>query len=271
MYNINQFKPALYMLLLVGILGFALAAESPGVWVLGTGGILLNAWLVKTGRFVPLPRLLANVITIGSMLFIAREAFLPNVTPVMVIGKFLVLLQLIKIWEQRANRDYAQLLILSLLLMVAASINTASLLFGVLLVIYLFLSLYCCLLFHLKVETDAARAAFALPEEKISPVRLRQDQRFLTRSMRRLTGIVSAAAIAMAVLVFLFFPRGTGANMLAPMQFRASQALTGFSDNVNLDQVARITQNNQEVAFAYVEKNGVKWGGNGETLMLRGV
>jgi hypothetical protein len=32
----------------------------------------------------------------------------------MIIGKFLVLLQLIKLWEQRANRDYAQLLVLSL-------------------------------------------------------------------------------------------------------------------------------------------------------------
>ena len=33
---------------------------------------------------------------------------------VMVIGQFLVLLHLVKLWEQRANRDYAQLLILSL-------------------------------------------------------------------------------------------------------------------------------------------------------------
>ena len=68
MYRISQFKPALYILLLVGILGFALASESAGVWVLGTGGILLNAWLVKTGRFIPTPRLLANVVTIAAML-----------------------------------------------------------------------------------------------------------------------------------------------------------------------------------------------------------
>src|SRR5688572_26090406 len=110
MYDIRQFKPALYVLLLVGMVGFSLAAESPGVWVLGTAGILLNGWLVATGRFIPMPRLLANVVTIGATLFIAREALAPNVTAVMVIGKFLVLLQLIKLWEQRANRDYAQLL-----------------------------------------------------------------------------------------------------------------------------------------------------------------
>src|SRR5215217_1435738 len=271
MYNISQFKPTLYFVVLLGITGFALAAEAPGIWVLGCGGVLLNAWLVRTGRFRPLPRLAANLLTIAAMLYVARELTGAGMTAVLVIGQFLVLLQLVKLWEQRANRDYGQLLVLSLLLMVAASINTASLAFGLLLVGYLFLSLYCCLLFHLKVETDAAKAAFALPEEKISPGRLRQDQRFLSRSMRRLTGIVSAAAIATAVIVFLFFPRGTGANMLAPMQFRAGQALTGFSDNVNLDQVARITQNNQEVAFVHVWKNEEKWGGRGETLLLRGV
>ena len=60
-------------------------------------------------------------------------------------------------WEQRANRDYAQLLVLSLLLMVAAAISTGSLVFGLLFVGYLLTSLYCCLLFHLKVETDDAR------------------------------------------------------------------------------------------------------------------
>ena len=270
MYDIRQFKPALYVLLLVGMVGFSLAAESAGVWVLGTAGILLNGWLVATGRFIPMPRLLANVVTIGATLFIAREALGPNVTAVMVIGKFLVLLQLIKLWEQRANRDYAQLLILSLLLMVAASINTASLLFGVLLVLYLFLSLYCCLLFHLKVESDSARAAFAVPEDKLSPTTLRQDQTYLSRSMRRLTIFVSFIAIAMAVVVFVLFPRGAGAGMFGPLQFRPSQALTGFSDSVSFQQLAKITQSTEEVARVSLIKNGRPVQGT-ETLLLRGV
>src|SRR5205807_8687621 len=120
-------------------------------------------------------------------------------TPILVIGEFLVMLQMVKLYEQRANRDYAQLLVLSLLLIVAASINTASLLFGILLIIYLFLSLYCCLLFHLKVETDHAKAAIAISEEKLNPASLRHDQRYLNRSMRKLTLFVSITAIAMAI------------------------------------------------------------------------
>src|SRR5205814_5672294 len=97
---------------------------------------------------------------------------------ILAIGQFLVLLQIVKLFEIRANRDYAQLLVLSLLLIVAASINTASLIFGIVLLVYLFLALYCCLLFHLKIETDHAKAAIGIPDEKLNPATLRQDQRY---------------------------------------------------------------------------------------------
>src|SRR4051812_16033293 len=212
MYDIRQFKASLFVLLVMGMTGFALAAQSPGVWVLSVGGILLNAWLVRTGRFVPLPRLLANGITLVALLYACMVFRRGGSAAILVIGQFLVLLQLVKLFEQRGNRDYSQLLVLSLLLMVAAAINTASLAFGILFFCYLFLSLYCCLLFHLKVETDHAKSAIGVPSDKLNPMTLRQDQRYLPRSMRRLTLIVSSSAIAMAVVVFLFFPRNTGAG-----------------------------------------------------------
>ena len=270
MYDIRQFKPTLYALILIGIAAFGLASESVGVWLLATLAVVLNAWLVRTKRFVPMPRLLANVVTVGCMLYIAREVLVSSAPPVFVIGQFLVLLQLVKLWEQRANRDFAQLLVLSLLLVVASAINTVSMWFGLLLVGYLFLSLYCCLLFHLKAETDAAKAAFPLPEEKITPAALRRDQRHLSRSMRRLTGFVATVAVALAVVVFLAFPRG-GSNMFAGMQLRSAQTLSGFSDQVNFEQVARITQNDRVVAHVELSRNGVPVTAAQQPLLLRGV
>lgn len=268
--RITQFKPTLYVLLALGVTGFALASESSGAWVLGFLGIGLNAWLVYTGRFRPLPRLLANLITLASMFFVARQLYAGVATPVMTIGQFLVILQIIKLWEQRANRDYAQLLVLSLLQMVAASINTSSLLFGVLLIVYLFLSLYCCLLFHLKVETDKAMAAYPLPEEKVSPAILRQDQRFLTKSMRRLAMVTSTGSILTAVIVFIAFPRGSSQSFLVSPQSRMAQAMVGFGGDLNFDQVARIQQNDKIVAYASVSKNGRPLGA-GDTIYLRGI
>jgi Ca2+/Na+ antiporter len=270
MYDIRQFKPALYVLLLLGMSGFALAAQSPGLWLLAISGTLLNAWLLQTHRFRPMPHLLASGVTLGSMLYVALLVFRAGTPPILLIGEFLVVLQLVKLYEQRSNRDYAQLLVLSLLLMVAASINTASLLFGVMLIVYLFLSLYCCLLFHLKVEADLARKVISIPQDKNNPMTLRQDQRFLNRSMRRLTGLISSVAITMAVVVFLFCPRLPTASFLGPLQFRASQTLTGFSENVGFEQVAKITQNDAVVAHVRLYHNDAKVEGT-IPLLLRGV
>ncbi len=248
MYKIRQFKPMLYVLLSLGMLGYALAAQSPGVFLLAFFLIAVNAWLVKTRRFTPLPRLLANVVTLGGFFFVFAQVKAGINSPILLIAQFLVFLQIIKLWELRGNRDYAQLLVLSLLLMVAAAISTASLLFGIVLIAYLFFSLYCCLLFHLKVETDHAKATYSLPEGRVNEATLLQDQRYLSGSMRRLTGLVATVSVLSATAVFLFFPRGTGAGLLAPLQFRPSQALTGFSDQVSFQNIARIQQSTEEVA-----------------------
>src|SRR3954467_7113547 len=266
MYDIRQFRPVLYTLLIFGMSGFALAAQSPGLWVLSVGLVLLNGWLIKRGKFVPLPRFVANLVTVLALVYVVYQIRTSGAAPILVIGQFLVLLQLVKLYEQRANRDYAQLLVLSLLLIVAASINTASLAFGLLLIVYLFLSLYCCLLFHLKVETDQARAAIGIPEDRLPPGALRHDQRFLARSMRNLTVVVSIVSVGMAVLVFLFFPRGTGAGLLNPIQFRANQPLTGFNDQVSFQNVARIQQNDNIVAHVRVWHRTA----DGEEELVRG-
>lgn len=270
MYDIKQFRPTLYILLLLGFLGYSVAAQTPGTWVLATAATLINFWLIREGRFRPMPRLVANGVTLVFAAFLLIRVKQISGPPILAIGEFLILLQLVKLYEQRGNRDLAQLLVLSLLLMVAAAISTASLLFGVLFIVYLFLSLYCCLLFHLKTETDHAKTVMGIDENKISPLTLKQDQRFLSRSMRRLTGFVSTVAILMAVMIFLFFPRGTGAGIIGNINFRPSESLTGFSDKVSFQDVARITQNESVVAKVSITKNGQPFGGPGETIYLRG-
>jgi protein-glutamine gamma-glutamyltransferase len=269
MYNLRQFRFALYILLLLGVTGFAVASDSPGLWLLTTGGILLNAWLVRSGRFVPMPRLLANGVTLIATAIVALEIYNGDNTPILTIGQFLALLHLVKLFEQRANRDYAQLLVLSMLLMVAAAISTASLIFGLTFMTYMFLSLYCCLLFHLKVEADNARRAYGITDRSADATTLLQDQRFLTRSMRRLTTLVAATSVAMAVAVFIFFPR-SGAMMFSPVSLRATQAMTGFSDEVSFQKIAQIAENNTVIARVELAQNNQPVTHVSAPLYLRG-
>src|SRR5258706_8633551 len=109
MYDIRQFKPALYILLTMGITGFAMAAETPGLWVLAMMLLFFNAWLLVTKRFKPLPRIIANSITLVMFARMILQLFYTSGPPILAIGEFLVLLQLVKAYEQRANRDYAQI------------------------------------------------------------------------------------------------------------------------------------------------------------------
>ena len=262
MYDIKQFRPTLYLVLAMSLTGFSLAVELPGLWLLSLMVLGVHAWLTRTDRFRPLPRLVANGVTLAA-LFYTFQAIRTQPTPIITIGQFLVLLQLVKLFEVRANRDYTQLLVLSLLLMVAGAISTAGLAFGVLFVGYLFVALYCCLLFHLKIENDAALLAQLPPGTdpkaaaaraarahglRASAATVRQDQRFLARSMKKLAGLVAVVSLITAVGVFLFFPRGAGAGMFGGVQFRAGQALTGFSDDVSFGSITRIQQNTEIVA-----------------------
>src|SRR5437879_1378186 len=137
MYDIRQFKPTLYLLVALGITGFALAAEEPALWLLAMGAVALNLWLIRRGKFAPMPRWLSNSILLVSGVYVALQVFHLAGVPILLIGQFLVLLQIVKLFEQRANRDYGQLIVISLVLMVAAAISTASLVFAAILFAYL--------------------------------------------------------------------------------------------------------------------------------------
>lgn len=271
MYDVRQFKPALYLLVILGITGFAMATGAGGLWLLSMLLIVLNVLLVHSGRFRPIPRFLANGITILALVYVALNIRgIRGHDTIMIIGHFLVVLQIVKLYEQRANRDLGQLLALSLLLMVAAAISTASLAFGLLLVLYLVLSLYACLLFHLKVETDAAKQAMGLPDDQPPDApQLRQSRQRLNSSMRRLTLVVSVAAGTCGVLVFLLFPRGAGARFLDGQQFRSSEAVSGFSGEVSFQEIARIRQNTTPVGYLEYLRDDRPVEGT-ETLYLRG-
>lgn len=254
MYDIRQFRPTLYLLIALGFTGFAIAVGAPLMWLIGMAFLALNVWLVKNDRFRPLPRWSANALTLVVAIYTALLIY-RDPRPIFPIGNFLLVLQIIKLFEHRGNRDYAQLLVLSLLLMVAAAISTASLIFGLIFILYLLISPYACLLFHLKVETDHAKKQMGLDERLANPMTLRQDQRYLNRSMTHLTILVAVVAVALAVMVFLFFPRGTGSNLLT-WQFRPAMQATGMSDNMSMESVARVQQNETEIAYLKISRGG---------------
>lgn len=270
MHEISQFRTTLYVAILIGLAAFGVAAQAAGFWAVCSAAVIFHAWLSSRGKFRPLSRMYANLITIGAMLYVIHVYMVDEVnTPVLIVGQFLALLQIVKLWEQRTNRDYVQLLVVGLLLMVSASISTSSLLYCILLAAWLIVALYCCLLFHLKVETDRARILLGIAPEKYDADTLLDDQKELPRSARRLTLCAAVVGGALAVVTFLFFPRVSGAGLFGQFQVKATQALVGFSEEVSFQNVAKLQENNEPIAFVRMTHNGQPVNGS-QALILRG-
>src|SRR5690606_10371728 len=113
------------------------------------------------------------------------------------------------LYANKSNRDYGQLLVLSLLQMVGASVLSVSIVYGVLLLAYCVLTLFTVLVFHLKTTSDmvldqnqaAAPLGTRVPRSKVVNSRGHRWQFRLTAAS------VGAVCGGVAVLVFVLFPR----------------------------------------------------------------
>lgn len=249
MQELKHFTRALHVLLLMGFTGFAIAAESPGAMLLGVSFTLIHAVLERLGVKVTLPRSVASALAVAMILFVGAQIVRGEMTALLGFSYLLLVLIFIKLFDVRSNRDIAQTLVMSLLLMTAGAVSSANVLFGAIFIVYLLMGLYVSLLLHLKSETDRAVASLAIPRDRVSNPQA-DAQRALRRSIRQVTALVAAIALVVGLAVFLFFPRSQ-ATAIAAAAFRPSQsatALTGFSEHVSFDQVARITQNTDVVA-----------------------
>ncbi len=258
MYETKHFIRAIHILLAMGFIGFAIAAESPGTLIVGVGLTVLHAILTRGPQNWHPPHFLSVAVSFIAVALVAMGIARGQLTPVLGFSYLLVTLILVKLFEWRSNRDIGQGLVMSLLLMTASAINSASLVFGALFIVYLLLGLYVSLLLHLKTESDRAVAAFAIPGDRLPLSQGQgQAQRSLRRSLRQITTVVACAAIASAVAVFLFFPRSSSPPIGGgSFGLTKSTPMTGFSDRVSFDQVARITQNTDMVARLRVTRHG---------------
>ena len=256
MFDVRYFTRSLYVVLLLGLLGYSIALESPVHFLIGLIFVVAHAVLRWSGKSLIIPRPVASAIAVLAGAWSLMGIKTGSATPLMAVSQWLFILLVVTLWGKPGNRASGQMLVMSLVLMVAGAINSADVIYGSLLVTYLFLSLYCCLLFHLKVETEQAIKSYDLTPEHLNARAIRHDQNHFGRSMRRLTVLVCGVSITMGILVFLFFPRAKTPGLLMQMQSTQQAPMTGFSERVSFNQVARITQNTDLVARVTVTENG---------------
>ena len=244
---LRTFPILAHAMVLLSIVGVSVATQSAGLLLVG-GVLAALSWYVTEGhRGRSLPNWTANILLIAATLNVVVD-LVQNIDDILgALGRFVVLLTLIKLYQQKSPRDYAQLLGLSLLLMLVGCIQSNNLMFAATLLMYAVLGLYVLLVFQLYTAHERYRTARldAIPDGyrlvgSLQPIVGRRTAFHL----RSLMAFIAAGGLVISGLLFVVFPRNVGQG-LAPLH--SIDRRTGYTDEVNLTSGTRITESRRVV------------------------
>ncbi len=269
---IHVFRRLVYAQVVLGIIAWCVA-EQNAVMVLVAGALSTMSWYIVEGPGgKPVPRLLINLgvlVLTGWMFYTQITAQMPLI---IALGEFILAIQILKLYERKANRDYAQLIVLSLMQMICASIISADVVYGVLLAVYIVIGLFTILLFQVKLSYDEvarANSTGAPPGEYVP-----RPRAVVSRGHRRHFR-VTALSCGMLVLVisatlFVLMPRGHAAGFMGDWQLPERGAVSGFDTQVRLMGGLKLATSRMPVLNLQVTRGGRPVGSDDESFLLRG-
>jgi transglutaminase-like putative cysteine protease len=270
---LRSFPLLCFALVLLSIGAVCLAQKSVQLFLVA-GTLAGMSWFITEGpRGRTLPRWVSNVLVIGVAVNFFVDFFQHRDEPLAVLGRFAVFLVLIKLYERRTPRDSAQLLSLSLLLIITGCLQATDIIFGILLLAYCALGLYVLLLYQLFTAHEVHRAA----RMEMTPAGYRLVPPFRpafgrhpSLHFRSQAAGIAAAGLALSLIVFLFFPRGFGPHLFGDFRLIPAQRVTQFTNRVDLISGTRINDRRTHVmTVQWIDAQGQPVQSAGP-LLLRG-
>ncbi|MGC9453457.1 MAG: transglutaminase TgpA family protein [Phycisphaerae bacterium] len=263
----KRLEQPLLVMIWLGVVMFALAEGQLFYLLAGTLVVGVNILAVRSGKEVSLQRLFVNLAVLGATGVLFLEVFLRDLPALRALGHYLILIQLCKLFERKRNRDYAQMLALSLTTVVAAGLISRHLWFAVALAAYLVLAARVIMIFTLKRGLDAAAAA-RLPVEAapLPPDRVAWNviRHWPGSALRRRLLLVLVIIAATSVVTFLLVPRTSAGPGLPPEQSGTTGPFT--DQDLRIGDEREIYLSSQVVMRVHVEGAAVE----APSLYLRG-
>ena len=204
--------------------------------------VYVHSYLVNGGVLIAAAILVLEIVVTGN--FHGREELL-----LQKLGNFLVLIQLCKLFERKRNRDYLQMITLSILLVVAATLHCRQLWFALMLVVYTSVACYTGMVFTLKRDLDAAANAKLLTEmSPLAPHRVAWNaiRHWPGRALVKCTAMTLMAILITGAGLFLVAPRMSTPSTRDPMR-TGGQARSGHSGTVRLGRRVTVHQSGEIV------------------------
>ncbi|MCD6304647.1 MAG: DUF3488 domain-containing protein, partial [Planctomycetes bacterium] len=233
----RHLETALFTTVLLASATFALAE---GHWLL----LLLTAvpvagHVIAARRHVEIyafrPILNSGVLAIGLLLLVRYLRVRED--PLVALGHYVMLIQVCKLFDRKRDRDYIQMLVMSLLLVLAAGMMCQSLLFALLGLAYLVCLAYTAMVFTVKRNLELALRAG--PDGAAAPAGP-AERPWAHRAVLLRLGVVFAASLATGVVVFLVMPRSRASAAAPLLRNRRRAAVSGFAETVRLGEPSSI-------------------------------
>ena len=267
------FRRLVFAQVLLGIVSFCMAERNPAM-LLVAGAVGALAWYVVEGPTgQPLPRWVINLGSVTAVGWLLFDLYWQRGDVIVAMGHFTMWLQIVLLYAHKSSRDYAQILVLSMLQMTGASVLSVSMLFGLMLAAYCVVSLFTVLLFQIKLTSDVvldanrASAPIGVEVDRPSPVFGRR-----WRWHFRATALAIGAACAfIGAIVFVALPRTSrfqpNTTPLAPAM---AHKQTGFSPMVQLSGVPPAPGSREPILNLTIRQNGKNLGDETRSVRLRG-
>lgn len=225
----RQFNIFACSAVLAAILSYCVADSKPLLGLLAIAVCGAGFWAATEER--SLPRLVVNILVLIVIANAVIGTSWRGGSIVSDLSKFLVYIQLIKLFDRRSPRDDAHLLSLSVFIVIGAVLTSNVLGVGLFLLAYTPLAISAAMLLQLSGGQKTALAARPVGyPAHASTVTLGKAYR---RSFRRTAGFAVTGTVAMASVAFLVTPRGMGKDLMGNFgQVRGSTV--GFSDSIRL-------------------------------------
>ena len=275
--NVTFERLALIQVLLA-IAAFCIATDNPGLLLIA-GAIGAASWHITRGpRGRTLPPLWLNIGAALALLCMAFLASRPHGNILVAMGHFTLQLQLLLLFSKKNSREYVQLLLISALQLIGASVLSVSMIYAFILLAYCVLGMATLILFHFRAVDERVTAEHLASGDSAwppPPPRFHNHAGQRARQSLRRLGLTGMALASLAALaVFIATPRN-GSSRLNPAFGRnidiGGPSQTGFSSEVQLGNGPLGSGSQEPVLHLRVSQGVLNLGSPNTPWLIRGM
>lgn len=268
----RTFRKLVLVQVLLGIVAFSLATKNPTLLIIG-GLMAALAWtMVETPKGKPLPQWAINLAAVGAIVWLLYELMWDRSRMPMAMGRFTVCVQVAVMFGPKRYREYALMLVLSVIQIIGASVVSETMVFGTLLALYCLTMLFTILMMHLSATSDRVQDANrgATPKGARFKPMPGATGRWHRWHFRLTAVLVAVACAGAAVVVFVAMPRHEMPGLRRQMNRIGLGRRVGFSETVSLHGAPDMGGSDEIVMTLKVKFRGKNAGGVGTSWLVRG-